>query len=242
MLIKYLLNGKEINLTSDNISIQSDNFIVDENGKVKIIDEVDENVNDTNANLTIQNKDGTRKNQIIPGRIKLLNNGIEAWIWVTSGWAYIKASSENGNCFCRMISGGPETTFFECTDGINTTTINPKGIETPQLTQTSLESQKKNFEKLEKGLDIVKATDIYKYNFKSENDNDKKHIGFVIGENYKYSKEITSLNKEKEEIGVDLYSMIAVAYKAIQEQQEQIQNLQERIKKLEGGQNEKDNI
>lgn len=35
MLIKYLLNGKTIDLTSDIIKIQSDNFSVDETGKAK---------------------------------------------------------------------------------------------------------------------------------------------------------------------------------------------------------------
>lgn len=96
--------------------------------------------------------------------------------------------------------------------------------------QTSLESCKKNFEKLQNGLDIIKDTEIYKYNLKSQSDGDKKHIGFVIGKNYKYSNEITALDNTGIEIGVDTYSMISVAYKAIQEQQEQIEELQEKDK------------
>ena len=94
----------------------------------------------------------------------------------------------------------------------------------------SLESMKKNFEKLENGLDIVKSTEIYKYNFKSQKDNDKKHIGFIIGNDYKYSKQITSTNNE----GADTYAMVSVAYKAIQEQQELIEQLQNEIKELKG--------
>lgn len=35
MLIKSLLNGKKIDLTGDNITIQSDNFSVDETGRIK---------------------------------------------------------------------------------------------------------------------------------------------------------------------------------------------------------------
>ena len=103
-------------------------------------------------------------------------------------------------------------------------------IRCVSVTQTSKEEDKKNFEKLQNGLDIVKATDIYKYNLKLQKDGDKKHIGFVIGDNYKYSEEITSANND----GVDNYSMISVAYKAIQEQQEQIEQLQEEIKELKG--------
>ena len=90
------------------------------------------------------------------------------------------------------------------------------------LTQTSKAESKKNFEKLQNGLDIVKNTDIYKYNFKTEEDDNKKHIGFVIGDKYKYSKEVTS----KENDGVDVYSFVSVCCKAIQEQQEQIEKLQ----------------
>ena len=99
----------------------------------------------------------------------------------------------------------------------------------------SVKEKKKNIEKFKNGLNIVLSTDIYTYNLKNEKST-KKHIGFVIGDEYKYSKQITS----KDNKGVDLYSMISVAYKAIQEQQELIEkqnntikDLQDRIEKLE---------
>ena len=89
------------------------------------------------------------------------------------------------------------------------------------LTQTSLASEKKNFEKLPSGLDII------------------KHIGFVIGNGFNYSKEITFTNKKEKEV-VDLYSFVSVCCRAIQEQQEIIEhneetinNLIERIERLE---------
>ena len=94
-------------------------------------------------------------------------------------------------------------------------------IECVSLTQTSKEKFKKNFEKLENGLDIIKKVDIYKYNLKNENDKDKKHIGFVIGDNFKYSKEITS----QKNTGVELYSFISVCCKAIQELDDKIESL-----------------
>lgn len=90
----------------------------------------------------------------------------------------------------------------------------------------SVKEKKKNIERFENGLDIVLSTKIYNYNLKDEKDGTKKHIGFIIGKNYKYSKKITSKNNK----GVDLYSMISAAYKAIQEQQEQIKKI---IKVLE---------
>ena len=113
----------------------------------------------------------------------------------------------------------------------NSTIIQPDGIWTPTLTQTSLEKEKKNFEKFENGLETLKNIDIYKYNLKNEKDDDKKHIGFVIGNKFNYSKEVTSKNND----GVDLYSFISVCCKAIQEQQEEIEELKKEIEKLKGG-------
>ena len=130
--------------------------------------------------------------------------------------------------------GGEETvhtagdSFYRIGDEIYTQ-ISTKGITTPVLTQTSQAEKKKNFEKLENALDIVKATDIYKYNLKTQKDGAKKHIGFVIGDSYNYSREITSENND----GADIYSMTAVLYKAVQEQQETIENLLKRIERLE---------
>ena len=108
------------------------------------------------------------------------------------------------------------------------TSIDAAGITTPQVIQTSLESAKKDFELLDSGLDIIKNIDIYKYHLKSEEDNDKKHIGFVIGENRNYSQEITSKGNN----GADIYSFVSVCCKAIQEQQEIIEKLQKEVNLL----------
>lgn len=111
------------------------------------------------------------------------------------------------------------------------TRIYATGITTPSVTQTSLKSEKKNFEKFSNGLDIIKNIDIYKYNLKNEKNGDKKHLGFIIGEDFNYSKEITS----KENDGVDTYSFISLCCQAIKEQQEQIEQMKKEIKELKGG-------
>ena len=109
-------------------------------------------------------------------------------------------------------------------------TINQNGstgnITCVSLTQTSSADKKKNFEKLEDALDIVKDVDIYMYNFKFEKDTDKKHVGFIIGDNFKYRKEITSQKNDSAE----LYSMVSVLWKAVQEQQKEIEELKKVIK------------
>ena len=89
----------------------------------------------------------------------------------------------------------------------------------------SLAEKKKDFEKLENALDIIKSTDIYKFHYKNERQK-KKHIGLVIGDKFNYSKELTNEKNDS----VDLYSMIGVCFKAIQEQQEEIEKLKEMIK------------
>ena len=137
--------------------------------------------------------------------------------------------SDSNNVFSGVIIDGELGRITILKDGSVTAKITKSGnITCNSLTQTSLESKKKNFEKLENALEIIKDVDIYKYNLLDQSDEDKKHVGFVIGEGFKYRKEITS----EENDGVDLYSMISVAYKAIQEQQEQINLLKQEIKEL----------
>lgn len=101
------------------------------------------------------------------------------------------------------------------------------------LTQTSLEKDKKGFEKYNDALKEILNTDIYKYNFKTDLENKKKHIGFVIGKNYNYSKDITATNKDNEEIGVDVYSMVSVLWQGVKEQQAIINDLENKLNLLE---------
>lgn len=89
----------------------------------------------------------------------------------------------------------------------------------------SLAEKKENFELLKSGLEILKKIDIYKYNYKGSNEK-KKKIGVVIGDNFNYSEDITN----DKNTDVDLYSLISVCCRAIQEQQKEIEELKEMIK------------
>lgn len=128
---------------------------------------------------------------------------------------------------------------FQCSGGVRTTDgtgfLNVKGdISCETLIQTSLAEKKKNFEKMQNNaLEVIKNIDIYKYNLKNEKDTDKKHLGFVIGNNYNYSKEVTSIDNT----GVDNYSFTSLCCKAIQEQQKQIEELKKEIDILKGEKN-----
>ena len=107
------------------------------------------------------------------------------------------------------------------------------GVVTPQVVQTSRAESKKNFEKYENALEQVLNTDIYKYHLKSQEDTEKKHIGFVIGDNFNYSHDITT-ELEGKEIGAETYAMTSVLWQAVKEQQEQIEKLKNKINELEG--------
>lgn len=91
----------------------------------------------------------------------------------------------------------------------------------------SLAEKKKNIEKYNhKAIEEIKNTDIYYYNYKEDEENVKKRVGAIIGKDYNCSKEIIGTEGK----GIDIYSMLSISYKAIQEQQEEIEELQEKNK------------
>lgn len=282
---KISLAGKEIDLTSDDIVIESTNFSVDKDGKITATagDIGGFNLNSTqfykNLNglynyskydlISVQayilgviqsssylqrNYDVNDDNVINAGdllKIQKILLGLSENTKNVQG--RVEINSENPkNCLSvysnnneLMASVGVSGISAENITGRNLILGNPNStsddyskivmsgdsgiIYCVSVQQSSLESKKKNFQKLDNALDIIKNIDIYKYNMKTDKDNEKKHIGFVIGDKYNYSKEVTS----KENDGVDLYSFISVCCKAIQEQQKEIKQLQERIERLE---------
>ena len=227
--ILNLLAGNEINLGSKSITIKSNNFSVDENGNMSC-----SNADITGGKIELTAQDG--KTALI--KLKSSTNENSYLGLYDFGLSAI----HEGNTLINMT----EYTFPEkntyygkinimASNGESETEIRPDAVFSPNFTQTSLETQKKNFEKLQdNALETIKNIDIYKYNLKSEKDTDKKHIGFVISDKYNYSKEVTSLDNK----GVDNYSFTSLCCKAIQEQQEMIEKLENRIKEMEDKLNE----
>ena len=269
-----ILAGNEINLTTKNLSINSDNFSVDKDGnttitsgviqsknyvantsgtKINLTDGVIDtknfkvdstgnatmnNANITGGNITLSGDNNTPKFRInnsnpnnsdmysiyYPNVIRMFKNNLATLtILNQTNIPQIGLFSANNTSQELHLT----SIYINITDGTNTTNIQASGITTPTVTQTSLEKYKKNFEKLENAKEILKNTDIYKYNLKSDKDTDKKHIGFVIGDKFNYSKDITS----KDNDGVDIYSMVSVLWQVVKEQEEEIKLLKERIDK-----------
>lgn len=218
MQIKSVLSGKQINLTGDNTTITSNNFSVDSNG----------NMNCSNA--TVNGKITSNDANITGGYINLNTTRSQGDL------VFNIHDDKNSHTFIGPNNGSIGYMDSDISSGVylQGESAGESLVQAQVIIQTSLESQKKNIEKLEDiGLETIKKIDIYKYNFKTQEDTDKKHIGFVIGNNYNYSKEITNTNNS----GVDNYAFTSLCCKAIQEQQKQIEKLKKEIDILKGEKN-----
>lgn len=221
--ILNLLANNSINLTSKNITISSNNFKVDANGNMNCnnatisggnINLLGGN-NENDAKFYVRQSTGsniytaiTPKNIYIHGdgsdnaRLYLSSGGSsKVYMYSTQNAGYLRVSSSNSDNFIELNGVNERVDILG--------TINAKGFN-----NTSLESIKKNISHYNKNaLETILNSDIYNYNFKTEKDTDKKHVGFVIGQNYKTPKEV--INNEGN--AIDLYTCIGILWKAIQE-------------------------
>ena len=220
---KINLDGKQINLTSDNISISSTNFNVDKEGNLTCNDATlnDLNIDGGQINLNTEGK-------FVGQDVFKIIDGNDNYFRVNATRGYFHNASAN-NTAIYFQNANTAAIILENSDG-NKTTIYGHQITTPLLTQTSLESIKKNINKFtKKATDIINKADIYEYNLKSDADTDKKLIGFVIGDNYKTPNEVIDKNGQ----AVSLYSAIGILWKGFQEQQAKVEKLEERVEQLE---------
>lgn len=233
---KSALNGKTLNL-ADNMAIVSNNFNVDKNGNMTcnngkfnggkvILQDGTKN----NANLYVLNSnDNSINTQITPSDIFINcpNNGSGGGVAIN-----VKDDSDK-HCLLYADSDGGGITLGGKTSNDITLRAGalPKitcygEVAAQEHTYVSLEELKKNIEQYDiEAMDIIRNADIYSYNFKTEKDTDKKHIGFVIGDKYKTPQEVIAKSGD----GIDTYAMTSILWKAIQE-------LIQEIEKLKGGQ------
>lgn len=201
-----LLANNSINLTSKNITISSNNFKVDASGNMTCNNATMSNATINGGTITINGGTQSSPNFEIVGNtenVRLYPNGI----WIYSG-------SDGGDTGIIIERQNGSTPRISVGQANNPTVIYQNYIKCQSYQNYSLESIKKNISKYDdNALKTILNSDIYKYNLKTEKDADKKHIGFVIGNNYKTPKEV--INNEGN--AIDLYSCIGILWKAMQE-------------------------
>lgn len=207
----------------------NDTFVVNKYGNVYILDNgsYDEGVG---ANLTINNSNGSMTTSIYSGEIDLTNRNYNLKIHATD-YAYATLDITNGligmwknsdsdqeNAIILTIENGPQ---IRCGQTNTSTILYQSYMVCQDYRNTSSKETKKNIKAYKKqALPEILNTDIYWYNYKTDEDKDKK-IGVIIGDDYKCSDEIISNDNKS----INLYSMISLSYKAIQELAKEVEDL-----------------
>ena len=245
---KISLDGKQINLTSDDITISSTNFNVDKNGNLSCSNaNISGTITSNNANIT----GGSIK---VGGNFEVDSSGNMTCtnVNIIGGKIKLDADGNDNSTFCIVSADGTKEGYMtsdtlrvgafqqsislyafltnpciSLTDlSYNQTLVASNQITTPKLTQTSLESIKKNIRKFTRdAIDIINNSDIYEYNLKSDEDADKKMVGFIIGGNYKTPDEVIDKNGQ----AVELYSAIGILWKAVQELSSRVEQLEKEV-------------
>lgn len=223
-------NGSEFNVKADNINLEgyttiNKNFTIDENGTMEC----------NNAKI----KGVIRGSNIYGGSIVLEDFGGYETLTINNRDSSLTTQDYYTSAYQSDRIRIDAVTETHTGENVNLTyknkiSITPNEIKAPTFTPTSVKEEKKNFEKIEDVLAIIENTDIYKYNLLDEEDGTKKHYGLVIGDEFNYSKEITSKNND----GVDLYSMISVCFQAIKQLNDKVKTLEEEIEELKNENNE----
>lgn len=206
-------SADEISLKGNRVIIESDNFNLDKNGNMTC-----ENATMSSANIIDGSINFSAKgNNVI--QVHRADDDTER-IYISENYIGVQLSGHKDIVIIGNLSRNEGIISLS---GNGTTTLLASGIETPNVTQTSLEESKKNISKVkENALDIVNNAEIYNYNLKIEKNTDKKHYGFVIGDNYKTPREVISKKGQAIEHG----SAIGILWKAVQELSAKIEKLE----------------
>ena len=232
---KISLNGKTINLTGDDVRIASDKCNISNDGTLTC----------TNANITgiVNATSGTFNGDIN------IYSGNRIAVYNSNGYRAVELNRYGLNCNNNYGTNYGAVTAGEVSYGGSTyrgVALKPSGgnalTVTPSITfcgsssglyaysynQLSKEEFKKDIKEFDENvLENIKKTKIYTFKYKEQKN---ENLGLIIGEKYNTPERVMSSEKNS----IDLYSMTAYLWKAIQEQQEQIELLQEEINKLKG--------
>lgn len=240
-------NGGDPTLGKDGAKIDSSGNIVCKD--LRVYDNAD-----SHSGLRIIPSSTSNHNNTI--RMQILNDGIEVQNQATNPYTdliHIGVFTNSGKPYIDLENSG----LFNAPGGkIQTQDINATGygyfgsyVSGESIINRSEQKLKKNILKLvekiknnenETAIQIIQNADIYEFNYLNQKE---KTIGLVIGENYNTPQELIKTYVDEngnESKGIDLYSMISIAYKAIQEIEDDrkkdkliIKQLTRRIESLE---------
>ena len=244
----------KINQSAEQISIEAEkiniNGVVSANGNFKI--DKSGNMSCNNANIDggkikIYGGDSNSSNFVVGTRDNTGNTRISgSYMWINGesrndAILSLRENNYNLNTSISLVSssngasidvGNGSIGNFISLDGVNKNLTVWGPVYANSYNNNSKEELKKNITVFnENAVDLIKNSDLYKFNYKMEKDTDKQHIGFIIGDGYKTPLQIISNDGN----AIDSYSMSSILWKAIQEQQEIIEKLQKRLEKLEKG-------
>jgi len=158
------------------------------------------------------------------GSLSLASDGAS----INDGGVIASASSSGASLFLYG-SSGTATISLMATSSLTSSIYCYGYMYAYNFTNLSKESIKKDIRKFKQNAcNIIKNSELYEFKYKEEDSTVKKHIGFIIGDlggSYKTPEEIISNNKD----GIDTYAMCSILWKALQEQQQEIEELKERI-------------
>ena len=221
--ILNLLAGNTINLTSKNLVLASTNFNVDKDGNMSCNNATVNNIDINNGMIYLESGESIATITLTS------NNGRTIYLSPLGISILGDADSPSpGNAIYINTDNNNQPIITVLDSSMNQSSIEGNEITSPKLTQTSLESIKKNISKFTKNAtDIINNSDIYEYNLKSDANTDKKLIGFVIGNNYKTPDEVIDKNGQ----AVSLYSAIGILWKAVQELSARVEQLEKEVHK-----------
>lgn len=269
MLIKYLLNGKEINLTGDNTIIKSTNFNVDKDGNMDCKNgtfkgkvyvggseeypefTAEDDYNKTNiypSGVSIESKEDGSFAIIKSNDLSVSKNGVQFIFTENNGKVLFYLINNNNGVhpiavtdnYTTLKNPDGQTLFQLQSNGAfingDNLYVNGKSVQT----NSSDEKLKKNIKDSKiNAIDIIKQINHKEFDWKSNNEHE--NIGYIaqelekIDKNYVVKDKVFD-SKEKEVeymYQVRLLPLLATTTKAIQEQQETIENLLKRIERLE---------
>lgn len=251
------VTGQGINVYQGAISIYdylgNKNFYTDDSGRLraKSLDLVD-------GDFTLLSNGGRTKVYFSGDNLWVYGSNAELYLYDKSTGRSTIVSPSN----LSLTGVGDDTAWFTCScnnkrvsihGNLYVDSINGENIRGKTIANESDATSKTNITPAASMLAKILSADIYNYDYVSEVEEPAEteepelilngegetidaepatpqHYGLVIGEGYNTPEEVIS----KDGKGVDLYSMISIAWKAIQEQQAQIAALEQRIAALEG--------